>query len=100
MTRRRDTLPDTRQTTGATYRLTSHSDLLRRMRRRGYTSGYALAQAAGLGQGTVNHLVHGRRTTCSERTATAIERALRLEPDELFKYEEYPVSGYPERRAS
>ncbi len=36
----------------------------------------ALAARAGIGHATVNHLLSGRRNTCSERTARAIERAL------------------------
>jgi plasmid maintenance system antidote protein VapI len=35
-----------------------------------------LARSAGLGHATVNHLLSGRRVTCSERTAEAIETAL------------------------
>lgn len=35
-----------------------------------------LAARAGVGHATVNHLVSGRRTGCSERTARAIESAL------------------------
>jgi transcriptional regulator with XRE-family HTH domain len=36
----------------------------------------ALAARAGVGHATVNHLVSGRRTSCTERTAAAIESAL------------------------
>jgi transcriptional regulator with XRE-family HTH domain len=35
-----------------------------------------LARSAGLSHSTVNHLVTGRRNTCSLRTAVAVERAL------------------------
>src|SRR6185503_6701554 len=43
-----------------------------------------LARNAGLSHSTVNHLVTGRRTTCSLRTAMAIERALDCPPGLLF----------------
>ena len=43
----------------------------------------ALAQRAGLGHATVNHLLSGRRDRCSARTAAAIERALAA-PSGLF----------------
>jgi transcriptional regulator with XRE-family HTH domain len=36
----------------------------------------ALAQRAGIGHATVNHLLSGRRTTCLPQTARAIELAL------------------------
>jgi plasmid maintenance system antidote protein VapI len=36
----------------------------------------ALAVQAGVGHATVNHLVSGRRSSCTPRTATAIETAL------------------------
>jgi plasmid maintenance system antidote protein VapI len=36
----------------------------------------ALARSAGISHSTLNHLLTGRRVTCSVRTATAIERAL------------------------
>jgi hypothetical protein len=35
-----------------------------------------LAELAGLGHATVNHLLSGRRATCSRGTAEAIESAL------------------------
>jgi DNA-binding Xre family transcriptional regulator len=43
-----------------------------------------VARDAGLGHSTVNHLVTGRRRTCSLRTALAIERALDCAPGALF----------------
>ena len=43
-----------------------------------------LARNAGLSHSTVNHLVTGRRTTCSLRTAVAIERALDCPAGLLF----------------
>jgi plasmid maintenance system antidote protein VapI len=36
----------------------------------------ALAAEAGVGHATVNHLLSGRRETCSPETAQAIERVL------------------------
>ena len=44
----------------------------------------AFAEAAGLSHSTVNHLVSGRRSTCSAATAHAIERALRCPPGLMF----------------
>ena len=43
-----------------------------------------LARSAGLSHSTVNHLVTGRGTSCSLRTAVAIERALDCPPGLLF----------------
>jgi DNA-binding Xre family transcriptional regulator len=43
-----------------------------------------LARNAGLSHSTVNHLVTGRRNSCSLRTALAIERALDCPPGLLF----------------
>jgi len=43
-----------------------------------------LARNAGLSHSTVNHLVTGRRNTCSLPTAVAIERALDCPPGLLF----------------
>ena len=42
-----------------------------------------LAGRAGLGHATLNHLLSGRRETCSVETAVALERALAC-PDGLF----------------
>ena len=44
-----------------------------------------LAMSAGLSHSTVNHLVSGRRATCSAATAAAIERTLRCPPGLLFE---------------
>jgi plasmid maintenance system antidote protein VapI len=41
------------------------------------------AQRAGIGHATVNHLLSGRRTACTRRTAAAIEAALGC-PSGLF----------------
>jgi len=43
-----------------------------------------LARSAGLSHSTVNHLVTGRRNSCSLPTAVAIERALDCPPGLLF----------------
>lgn len=98
-TRPRDTLPtSTRDGRRATCKLRSHTDLIAQMRFRDITTGYGLARAAGLKPGVVNHLVFGRRTTCSPETASAIERALGLRPGALFEITVYPVSGYAHTR--
>ena len=44
-----------------------------------------LARAAGLAKGTVGSLRSGDRTTASKRTATAIEKALRVSPGAIFR---------------
>lgn len=41
------------------------------------------AERAGIGHATLNHLLNGRRATCSDRTAQAIEAALAC-PTGLF----------------
>lgn len=43
-----------------------------------------LARTANLSHSTVNHLVTGRRVSCSLATAVAIERALECPPGLLF----------------
>lgn len=43
-----------------------------------------LARVANLGHATVNHLLTGRRTTCSLGTARAIERVFDCPPGALF----------------
>nr|DAF00023.1 MAG TPA: LAMBDA REPRESSOR (TRIPLE MUTANT)/DNA COMPLEX-DNA COMPLEX, DOUBLE HELIX, TRANSCRIPTION-DNA.1A [Caudoviricetes sp.] len=57
-------------------------------------SGYALAKKAGLLPGTVNHLLYGRRATCSYRTARAIEEALGCPKGFLFAFRLSKVSDY------
>jgi transcriptional regulator with XRE-family HTH domain len=47
-------------------------------------SARAFATHAGLSHSTINHLLTGRRTTCSEHTARAIEEALNCPPGLLF----------------
>jgi transcriptional regulator with XRE-family HTH domain len=43
-----------------------------------------VARRAGLGHSTVNHLLTGRRRSCSVITALAIERVFLLRPGTLF----------------
>jgi hypothetical protein len=72
-------------------KLDSLADLHRVMELRGFMSGYALAKAAGLTPGVVNHLVHGHRKTCSARTARLISEALQTPLDNLFVVEKSTV---------
>lgn len=44
-----------------------------------------LAERAGVGHATVNHLMSGRRTGCTQRTAAAIEAALGCPPGLFFE---------------
>jgi transcriptional regulator with XRE-family HTH domain len=44
----------------------------------------SLAQKAGLAPATVNHVVSGRRATCSPQTARAIEGVLGCPPGIFF----------------
>ncbi|HEX2904713.1 MAG TPA: helix-turn-helix transcriptional regulator [Jatrophihabitans sp.] len=53
-----------------------------------------LARSAGLSHSTVNHLVTGRRDSCSLATAVAIERVLGCPPGLLFA-----ATSEAERRA-
>jgi len=43
-----------------------------------------VARRAGLGHSTVNHLLTGRRRSCSISTALAIERVFLVRPGTLF----------------
>jgi len=45
----------------------------------------ALALRAGVGHATVNHLLSGRRATCTSRTAEAIAAALDCPPGIFFE---------------
>lgn len=45
----------------------------------------ALAARAGVGHATVNHLLSGRRQTCSPQTAAAIEAVLACPPGLFFE---------------
>lgn len=49
-----------------------------------------LARRAGIGHATVNHLLGGRRSGCTQATAEAVERALGVPPGVFF--EPLPVS--------
>jgi transcriptional regulator with XRE-family HTH domain len=51
-----------------------------------------LARRAGVGHATVNHLLSGRRTTCSARTAQAIESALECPAGLFFAPTRSPAS--------
>jgi len=44
----------------------------------------SLAHRAGIGHATVNHLLSGRRTTCSADTAVAIAAVLECPPFVFF----------------
>lgn len=81
-------------------RLDSLADLHRVMEARGFMSGYALAKAAGLTPGVVNHLVHGHRETCSAKTARLISEALQTPLDNLFVIEKSTVHANHERSAA
>jgi transcriptional regulator with XRE-family HTH domain len=48
-------------------------------------SGRELAVRAGVGHATVNHLLTGRRATCSPATAHALADALRCPADVFFE---------------
>lgn len=101
MAKRRSTLPVIRgDEHRVTYTLKSQAALIGQMQYRRFTTGYQLAKAAGLLPGTVNHLVFGRRRTCSPETASAIEEALSVRPGTLFRADMYPVPGYPTSPAS
>jgi transcriptional regulator with XRE-family HTH domain len=52
-----------------------------------------LAVRAGIGHATVNHLLAGRRETCSDQTARAIETVLGVPPGVFF--EAIPASTRP-----
>lgn len=58
--------------------------LLSFMEYKGIKSAYELARRANLGVGIVGHIVSGRRTTCSPKTARAIEGALEAPQGFLF----------------
>lgn len=51
-----------------------------------------LAERAGIGHATLNHLVSGRRSGCTQQTAAAIEAALGCPPG-LFFEPAPPVGG-------
>lgn len=99
MAKRRNTLPKVASDgTRTTYKLKSQRSLIDQMVHRELTSGYALAEAAGLKPGAVNHLVFGRRTQCSLATAAGIEKALGVKPGDLFEPRVYEVRTDTNRR--
>jgi transcriptional regulator with XRE-family HTH domain len=57
----------------------------------------ALAARAGIGHATVNHLLSGRRRTCSAATAAAIESALACPPGLFFEATGAELSGRSRR---
>lgn len=75
------------------YRLTSLSALRSLMLAQGITSGNQLAIRSGVKVGTINHLVHGRRTTASSDTVRKIREALGHDARGLFVLEKSTVHG-------
>lgn len=67
-----------------TVKLRSRRALLDYMDFHRLPTAYALAKKANILPGTAGHLVSGRRTTCSIRTARAVEEALACPPGFLF----------------
>lgn len=65
-------------------RLRSRTLLVEYLDALGY-SGRSFAREAGLGHATVNHLLTGRRGTCSRGTADRIEATLHCPPGLLFE---------------
>lgn len=65
-------------------KLKSRRALTEFMEYHGLRTGYALAKKADILPGTAGHLVSGRRSTCSFRTARAIEEALGCPEGFLF----------------
>jgi transcriptional regulator with XRE-family HTH domain len=47
-----------------------------------------LAERAGIGHATVNHLLSGRRSGCTQQTAASIEAALGCPPGLFFEQNE------------
>lgn len=78
-----------------TVKLKSHRALAEYMDFHRIKTSYALAQKAGLKPGAVGHLVSKRRTTCSLKTARAIEEALGCPPGFLFEAEMSRVADAP-----
>lgn len=66
------------------YRLTSLEALRATMLAHGFTSGYQLAKASGLGVATVNHLVHGHRKTASAKTVGLLREVFGRDGRDLF----------------
>lgn len=66
-------------------KLKSHRALIEYMQFHKIGTAYELARKAGLKPGVVGHIVAGRRSTCSLKTAQAIEEALGCPPFFLFE---------------
>lgn len=62
-----------------------NADILRDYVRLSGVTHRELARRAGLGHATVNHLLTGRRPSCSPSTAKAIEVALGAMPGVFFE---------------
>lgn len=77
-----------------TVKLRSHRALREYMEFHHIPTAYALAKRADILPGTAGHLVSGRRSTCSLRTARRIEEALSCPPGFLFVPEMPKVADY------
>lgn len=73
-------------------RLKSHQALMQYMDFHRIGTSYELARRAGLKPGVVGHLVARRRTSCSLKTARALEEALQCPPGFLFEARMSPVA--------
>lgn len=86
------------------WRLYVHLRSLRALREfmafHGLKSGYALAKKAGILPGTVNHMLSGRRDTCSLETARAIEEALGVPTGFLFEPRMSQIASDTRRKAA
>lgn len=75
------------------YRLTSLDGLRAAMLAHGFTAGNQLAKASGVRVSTVNHLVHGRRSTASPEVVRAFREALGRDAADLFVLDKSTVHG-------
>lgn len=80
--------------------LKSHRALKEFMEYRGFKTAYSLASAAGLKPGVVGHIVAKRRTSCSLKTARALEEALGCPPNFLFEPRLSQVADAPRLKAT
>lgn len=74
-------------------RLRSRQALREAMHLHGIRSGAELARRANLGAGIVGHLLSGKRSQCSAKTARAIEEVLYRTPEPLFEIGKSPFVG-------
>lgn len=81
-----------------TVKLKSHRALSDYMEFHRIETSYELARRAGLKPGVVGHLVSKRRTSCSLKTARAIEEALQCPPGFLFEATMSRVADAPRLR--